>query len=211
MKPWDPKQLNNRLLIGSTLVEGSTFSEKEAALALAGLTVSGHTVGEHRELLNYEAATSWLVKAFKGSPFLSLDVICDYHSRLFSGLGDNGGAFKSNQNFTYRTDGTRIDFEKPALVRTRLQKWIDLFNAIEDREHVFERGAKLYYEFEIIHPFNDGNGRIGRVLMAYWFWRQGGLSFEFFAKDKVPHLRALQEANEGDFGSLARFFKGRAK
>ena len=211
MAKWMPKRLADKLLIGSTLVEGSTLSEKEAVLALKGKTIEGHPSAEIRELLNYEAATLWLVKTVGESPYLSLDVVRAYHLRLFSGLGSDAGQFKSSQNYTYRSDGTRVDFEKPSLIKPKLQEWIDRFNHSPSPKDVALRGAKLYYDFEMLHPFSDGNGRMGRVFMAYWFWRQDGSSFEFYAKDKSTHLKALQEANSGNMDALKAFIQSRLK
>jgi hypothetical protein len=70
---WSLKDLEEWLLIGSTLVEGSTLSEEEARAVLAGRTVSGHPVSEARELLNYRAGTAWLMEQLERSPWLCLD------------------------------------------------------------------------------------------------------------------------------------------
>ena len=53
---WKLKTLEENLLIGSALVEGSTLTEKEAKEVLAGRTVQGHSIQEVRELLNYRTA-----------------------------------------------------------------------------------------------------------------------------------------------------------
>jgi hypothetical protein len=55
---WTIEELEEHLLIGSTLVEGSTLTEAEARTVLAGRTVVGHPVREIRELTNYRWATS---------------------------------------------------------------------------------------------------------------------------------------------------------
>jgi hypothetical protein len=65
---WKLKDLEQSLLIGSTLVEGSTLSESEARQVLAGRTVQGHPVSEIRELLNYRAAVEWLMGELARSP-----------------------------------------------------------------------------------------------------------------------------------------------
>ncbi len=73
MARWSLKDLEEWLLIGSTLVEGSTLSEEEARDVLAGRTVSGHPVSEARELLNYRSATGWLMEQLDQVPRLSQD------------------------------------------------------------------------------------------------------------------------------------------
>lgn len=91
---WSLKDLEEWLLIGSTLVEGSTLSEAEARAVLAGQTVSGHPVSEARELLNYRAGTAWLMDQLEQSPWLSQDLVLAFHLRLLDGLSDEAGRFK---------------------------------------------------------------------------------------------------------------------
>src|SRR5207249_885995 len=83
---WSLESLEKHLLIGSTLVEGSTLSEEDAEHVLAGRTISGHPIHELRELLNYRAAVEWLMKELLVSPFLSVDLVLGFHRRLFAGL-----------------------------------------------------------------------------------------------------------------------------
>src|SRR6266566_5179715 len=102
---WTLEELEERLLIGSTLVEGSTLSEEEAHQILRGRTVAGHPVREARELLNYRAATGWLLEKLTESPFISLDLVIEYHHRLMQGLSDEAGRLKTRANYILLADG----------------------------------------------------------------------------------------------------------
>jgi|GEM_PF-2082190 len=212
---WTLSDLEKTLLIGSTLVEGSTLTEKEARAVLAGRTISGHPIGEIRELLNYRGAVAWLMEEVARSPWLSVDLILVFHQRLFHGFPVKSGCWKVQPNHTLLTDGTRHDFLKPALVPKAMLEWTDRFNESDMQERKWSRSERvtkavaLYYAFQEIHPFEDGNGRIGRILIAYWLHWRGGLSFRFELKDKIPHLRALELANRGDLASLEAFFRQR--
>ncbi len=212
---WTLQNLQEHLLIGSTLVEGSTLSEKESREVLTGKTVAGHPLSEVRELLNYRAAVEWLLGQLEKSPYLSQDLILLFHARLFVGFAGDHGRFKSTQNFTYRSDGSRFDYEAPARVESALRKWLERFHeapADAVRQKTGEAAAlaaALYYEFERIHPFEDGNGRIGRILISYWLHWKAGRFFAFRLKDKISHLSALEAANGGDLERLTRFFKER--
>ncbi len=209
---WSLRELEDHLLIGSTLVEGSTLSEVEAREVLAGRTISGHGINEHRELTNYRAAVGWLVEQLAASPFLSLDLILGVHARLFQGLRDDGGRWKTHQNFTLRTDGTRHDYLHPTLVEGAMLAWVDEANG-----HLATRlavapasgAAGLYAGFQQIHPFADGNGRIGRVLVAYWLHWRHARSFRFYANDKLEHLEAIEATDGGDVLALEAFFARR--
>lgn len=203
---WKLEDLERTLLIGSTLVEGSTLSEAEAHQVLAGRTVQGHPVAEIRELLNYRASVEWLMTQLAQSPYLSRDLVLGFHQRLFVGFPGEHGRWKSHQNYTYLSSGNRFDYAHPSLVEKSMRDWIEAFNSEPGST---EAAARLYHEFQQIHPFDDGNGRIGRVLIAYWLHWKAKLSLKFQLKDKTEHLAALERADAGDLAPMMRFFKKR--
>jgi Fic family protein len=205
---WSLKDLEEWLLIGSTLVEGSTLSEQEARDVLAGRTVSGHPVREARELLNYRAGTAWLLGQLEQVPYLSQDLVLEFHRRLLEGLSDEPGRFKSRQNYTFRSDGTRHDYLHPGRVPEAMSEWLETFNAPPSGAMAREAAA-LYAEFQRIHPFEDGNGRIGRLLLAYWLHWKHGLAFRFVAADRLDHLRAIEASDLGDLAPLTSFLEAR--
>ena len=207
---WKLPELEKHLLVGSTLVEGSTLSEREAGQVLAGRTVAGHTVFEIRELLNYRFAVEWLMHELESTASLSEDLILNFQRLLFEGLGEAKGSYKVFANYTYLADGRKHAFVKPARVKAAIHKWLDEFNA-KEYPNPQTGAAELYYAFENIHPFEDGNGRIGRVLIAYWLHWKHLLGFRFYLKDKQAHLEALQAANAGDWAKLIVFFKKRLR
>jgi hypothetical protein len=117
---WTIEELEEHLLIGSTLVEGSTLTEEEAQAVLAGRTVVGHPVREIRELTNYRWATQWLIESCQRFPGISMDVLLGYHARLMDGIAQDAGRFKAYSNYTIRSDGKRLDYRDPALVPSDL-------------------------------------------------------------------------------------------
>jgi Fic family protein len=204
---WTIEELEEHLLIGSTLVEGSTLSEGEARAVLAGRTVVGHPVREIRELTNYRWATQWLIENCQRFPEISMDVLLGYHARLMDGLADDPGRFKAYSNYTIRSDGKRLDYRDPAHVPNDVAAWIGDFNA--PAPDAMAGGAALYAHFQAIHPFTDGNGRIGRVLLAYYLYRQQGVAFRFYARDRLEHLRAIEASDHGELGPLITFITAR--
>jgi len=209
---WDLHYLESKLLIGSTLVEGSTLSESESKKILSGKTVSGHLISEARELLNYRSAAQWLIAELNKSPYISIDLIVEFHKRLFVGFPGEFGIFKKTQNFTYNSKGDRFNYIKPSKTQESVALFVNDFNdfAKKDKDQAVETGSALYYRFQEIHPFEDGNGRIGRILISFWFYKHH-LEFSFFLKDKMDHLQALEKANLGDMKPLILFFKKRLK
>ena len=205
---WSLKDLEEWLLIGSTLVEGSTLSEQDARDVLAGRTVSGHPVSEARELLNYRAGTAWLMDELERSPYVSQNLVRDFHRRLLDGLADDAGHFKSRQNYVLRSDGSRHDYLHPGRVVEAVSLWLERFNAPPQPEPA-SGAAAIYADFQQIHPFEDGNGRIGRLLLAYWLHWKHGLAFRFVARDRLEHLRAIEASDRGDLAPLTAFIAAR--
>ena len=206
---WTLQHLEEHLLIGSTLVEGSTLSEGEARDVLAGRTISGHPLAEHREIWNHRAAIAWLIRELSVSPYLSVDLVLGLHRRLLDGLDAEAGGFKSHANFTYRTDGARYAYLHPALVPDAMSAWVAAFNDAKGPGDAALHAAELYARLQEIHPFGDGNGRIGRILMAYFLHWKHNLSFCFYARDKVTHLHAVEASDSGDLSPLGEFFRAR--
>ena len=202
---WKLAELEQQLLIGSTLIEGSTLSEAEAKDLLSGRTVSGHLIEDARDLLNYRAAVEWFIGQLERSPFLSVDLIQTFHRRLFQGRHGEFGSWKTHVNFTFLSDGTKHAYLDPHQVDPAMNTWVQKFNhgsAVSP-----ETGAtEHYFSFEQIHPFDDGNGRIGRVLIAYWLHWKWGNGFKLFVSDKIAHLEALEKAQRGDMSDLVAFF-----
>jgi Fic family protein len=205
---WSLKDLEEWLLIGSTLIEGSTLSEQEARDVLAGRTVTGHPVREARELINYRAGTAWLLEQLERVPYLSEDLVLGFHRRLLEGLSEQAGCFKSTQNFTRRSSGTRHDYLHPGRVREAMRDWLERFNTSQGGEAA-ATAASLYAEFQRIHPFEDGNGRIGRLLVAYFLHWKHSLTFRFVAADRLEHLRAIEATDDVDLSLLSSFVEAR--
>ena len=205
---WSLADLEERLLIGSTLVEGSTLTEAEAREVLAGRTVSGHPIREVEELLNYRAATSWLIHQLQASPYVSIDLVTGFHQRLMAGLSAEAGRFKAHSNYTIRSDGTRHEYLPPSAVGEALRDWVADLN-VADLGDPAAGAASLYARIQAIHPFDDGNGRVGRIFIAYWLYWKHARSLRFVASDKLEHLRAIEASDGGELSLLTRFFGAR--
>lgn len=84
-------------------------------------------------------------------------------------------------------------------IRAMLKSFEDFFNETDDETQVLLRVALIHYQFEAIHPFPDGNGRTGRILMPLYLVKHGYLRYpilflsEYIFKNKAEYYKRLRE------------------
>ena len=150
---------------------------------------------------------------------IDLELIKDMHRRLMEnvrGQDRSPGNFRKIQNWIGRPgSGIReASFVPPPAkkVGSLMQGMIDYMNAYHGIP-VLVKCALLHYQFETIHPFGDGNGRIGRALIILYLIKKKRLSEPllyisgFFEEHKQEYLRLLLETNKtGKFREWIIFF-----
>jgi len=130
-----------------------------------------------REVINYQLALEQGQDLLTGQQ-LSHEVMLKIHRTLLSGArgrDKNPGAFRVNQNWIVNSGGSNIDaiYEPVSYSRLHetLDKWLEFI--LNDETSPLLKVALTHAEFEAIHPFNDGNGRLGRILVPLQMWKYG--------------------------------------
>ncbi len=102
--------------------------------------------------------------------------------------------------------------EGEKLLRDLLQNIEQYINHNTDNTDPLIKMAVFHYQFESIHPFLDGNGRVGRILMILYLVMSGLLDLPvlflsgYVGKNKSDYYRLLQKTREGDFGDIVLYF-----
>lgn len=158
-----------RMAYHSSAIEGNTITLAEVAnIFLERSLPQRKTVREFYEIENHKQAFEYLFDNISNNKELNIDLILDIHKYLVDRLQHDAGSFKSNQNAIVGAEfQTASPSETPYLVR----QWIDntnyrLNNAKSEKE-ILEILADTHIQFERIHPFSDGNGRCGRLILLY--------------------------------------------
>ena len=136
------------------------------------------------EIENYRLALWYAKNALLQRPF-SLSLLKELHQRLLSsvrGKDKNPGKFRTSQNWI-GTPGTPIEeafFVPPApyVLADLLNNFIEYYRS--DRPDPLVQLAILHAQFEIIHPFDDGNGRLGRMIIPLFLFEKKILSEPMF-------------------------------
>ena len=99
-----------------------------------------------------------------------------------------------------QSNGKTFDFADPLEVPKKMQ---DLMQNLKNSDHhSLIKAAKFHYEFVRIHPFDDGNGRIARLLTNYILMKDDYLPLIILSSDKKNYLDALNQADTGDIDAF---------
>jgi len=170
-----------------------------------------------QEIINYRQALRRAEKLLKGKP-LCLNTILELHAILLDsvrGHNKSRGHFRTTQNWigTENTPIEQAEFVPPVPLRVLefLDNWEKYYHA-EERDPLVQM-AIVHAQFEIIHPFIDGNGRIGRILIPLFLYEKKLLSrpnfylsayLEAHRDEYVQRLRAL--GRRGSWTQWVQFF-----
>ena len=143
----------------SLAIEGNTLSEGEVQAVLEGKTV----VAPLKEIQEVRNAIKTYELYPKLDPFSIQDLLLA-HGTMMAGLVDEAGMFRKGGVGVF--DGDKPVHIAPSADRVR-DLMNDLFVWLENADdHLLIRSCVFHYEFEFIHPFADGNGRIGRLWQS---------------------------------------------
>lgn len=191
----------------SNAIENSTLTLEETEKILLQIDldrfISGREIFEAKNLAQVVSYTDKRAKEQE----LSLDMILLLHKMLISNIRDEiAGRFRIGDE--YVRVGNHI-VPGPAEVTDRLENMLSKYNAAI-HENIIKRIAKLHLTFEYIHPFVDGNGRIGRVINNYLLIREGYVPINIKFIDRKNYYDAFNEFDTANKTSVMEEIVGKA-
>lgn len=175
------RPLQRREAVSSSSMEGTYTTLTDLFLFEAGAAEAA-TRSDNREVLNYVRALEGAIDGLDALP-ISTRLIRDAHRVLLTGVARNRGAsveageLKRDQNWiggSGRIDSARFIPAPPAETPRALDTLMGFVNR-EERPAPLVDAALAHYQFEAIHPFADGNGRVGRMLITLMLIDNGTL------------------------------------
>lgn len=190
----------------SNAIENSTLTLEETEKILLQIDLNRYiTEREIFEAKNLARVVSYIDARAKEQE-LTLEVILSLHKMLISNIRDDiAGRFR--QAGEYVRVGNYIA-PGPNEILGRLEKMLVEYNAAS-HENVIKRMAKLHLTFENIHPFVDGNGRIGRVINNYLLIREGFVPINIKFIDRGKYYEAFKEFDANGATSVMEEIVGR--
>ena len=173
----------------SNAIENSTLSIDETEKVLMSLEMSRDvSVREVFEAKNLARVSAYMKKHYQDR-LLNIEFICFLHRLLLENIQEGiAGRFREGQEFV--RVGTYIASEPSEIIRLMNQI---LTRYVEDTDTFFlEKIARFHLDFECIHPFCDGNGRIGRILINMQLLQLGYPKITIRFKDKKIYFDAIK-------------------
>jgi len=208
----------------SNAIEGNTLTYGETAFFLReGLTSEGKPLKDYVEAKNHAEAIDYLQEVVKSERTLTEGFIKELHGLLLRDIdhtiakGADGklihkplsaGKYKVRPNHVLTLSGTIHKYAEPIKVLDEMQnllKWLK-----ESRKlHPVERAALFHYRFVCIHPFDDGNGRMSRLLMNLLLMQAGYPPCVVRNTKRREYLQSLERADTtGSTDEFVRLLAG---
>lgn len=193
-----------RMAHHSTAIEGNTLTQGETkSILIDGYVPRAMNLRELNEVINYKSFMQAVRDNLDNLPPLSLELIRKIHFLLCKNAIDGvPGAFKTIPNMII---GASFTPTQPYMVITELQEWILNLEAqleVQEIEKIIEAICRQHIAFERIHPFSDGNGRVGRALMVYTCLQKGIAPIVVTKENKAEYISYL---NTEDVIGLTNF------
>jgi Fic family protein len=114
------------------------------------------------------------------------------------------GAYKEQPNHVILKSGETFKYAEPDEVPIKMKELVEWYNSIGDEDPI-TIAAYLHYKFVLIHPFDDGNGRVSRLLMNLHLMKSGFPPLIIKSEDKKNYLYALSEADSGNINAFVEY------
>ena len=209
--------LTTREAVLSSKIEGTNATVDEVLEQEAGMKKDGEKYKDIQEISNYRSALFQASEHLKDYP-IRLSFIQSLHRTLLDsvrGQDKAPGEFRKDQNWIGKLGCamSEASFVPPSQLQLKdhLQAW-ECYIGSDDIDFLLQV-AVVHAQFELLHPFKDGNGRIGRILIPLFLFQKGALSEPMFYlseyleanRDKY-YLRLKNISATGDWNGWIAFF-----
>lgn len=147
----------------SNAIEGNTLTLRETALVLQeGITIGEKPIKDHLEAIGHKDAFEYVIALADTHTSLTEQVIKQIHSLVLMNDALNKGVYRS---VPVMIVGAKHEPSQPYLIQPQMEALLTDYEDMKTREHILEAIAAFHLRFESIHPFIDGNGRTGRLIL----------------------------------------------
>ncbi|MBR2039684.1 MAG: Fic family protein [Phascolarctobacterium sp.] len=201
-------RLNEEFIVeftyNSNAIEGNTLTLRETDLVLRGLTIDKKPLKDHMEAVGHKEAFEFVSELVKNNVPISERVIKQIHYLVLADKKEDRGVYR---RVPVRIMGAQHTPVQPYLIAPKMEEL--LRNFVESTEHIVTKLARFHIEFEGIHPFIDGNGRTGRLLVNLELMKAGYPPIDIKFTDRIAYYNAFDEYHvKHNLSAMENLFAG---
>lgn len=185
-------RLNEEFIVeytyNSNAIEGNTLTLRETDLVLQGLTIVQKPLKDHMEAVGHKEAFEFISELVKENVPMSESIIKQIHYFVLADKKEDRGVYR---RVPVRIMGAQHEPVQLYLIEPKMKQLLHDFS--ESAEHIITKTARFHIEFEGIHPFIDGNGRTGRLLVNLELMKAGYPAIDIKFTDRIAYYNAFDE------------------
>jgi len=189
----EAERLRNEFMVdftyNSNAIEGNTLTLKETAMVLEGMTIDKKPLKDHLEAVGHRDAFLYIEDIAKDTK-ISETVIKNIHSLVLMNRPEDKGVFRK---IPVTIMGAYTEPVQPYMIEPKMTELLAENEKRKKKMHPIERIARFHLEFEGIHPFIDGNGRTGRLLLNLDLIQNGYPAINVKFADRKTYYAAFDE------------------
>lgn len=200
------ERLNEEFIVeytyNSNAIEGNTLTLRETDLVLRGLTIDKKPLKDHMEAIGHKEAFNYISDLVKDKVEISENIIKQIHYLVLADKPQDRGVYR---RVPVTILGARHTPVQPYLIESKLIELLEWYNTSDI--DLISKLARFHIEFEAIHPFIDGNGRVGRLLVNLELMKFGYPPIDIKFKDRMAYYDAFDAYHvKGDLKPMANLF-----
>lgn len=186
----------------SNAIEGNTLTLRETDMVLRGLTIDQKPLKDHMEAIGHREAFQYVQTLVSEDHPLTEQVIKDIHYLVLSDKKDDRGVYRK---VPVRIMGAANEPAQPYRIRPMMEELLAEYAA--SSEHMVTKLARFHIDFESIHPFIDGNGRTGRLLVNLELMKAGFPPIDIKFTDRLAYYQAFDDYHaKGSLAAMENLF-----
>jgi Fic family protein len=174
LTPGEVERLRKEFMVeftyNSNAIEGNTLTLKETAMVLEAMTIDQKPLKDHLEAIGHVQAFEYIQTIAETDCALNETIIKNIHSLVLIDRREDRGIYR---RIPVKIMGAYTEPVQPYMIEPKMTELIEANKERNQTLHVIERIARFHLEFEGIHPFIDGNGRTGRLILNLDLIRNG--------------------------------------
>lgn len=176
----------------SNAIEGNTLTLQETSLVLNGLTVGAKPLKDHLEAVGHRQAFDFICEQIGNPAPLTESLIRQIHYLVLTDKPEDRGVYR---RVPVRIVGALHEPVQPYLIQPKMEQLLQEY--LSSGENLVSRLARFHIEFEGIHPFIDGNGRTGRLLVNLELMKAGFPPIDIKFTDRAKYYAAFDAWHSG--------------